>query len=246
MLQTLILQAIYKFETTPDSTRNYDHCMWKPGIKDRDNVAALDDAELMAALRAAPHSSSDELFSELFTRYHERVTSWCGRISRDRETANDLAQEVFLKAYRHLHSFRGESSVSTWLYAIARNHCLTALKRQSNDYVPLNLLHDSMLRDASAPEPDRAAEREELCRRMLRLMTRTLDPLEVRVMTLHYGHEVPLATITRQLALDNPSGAKAYIVNARRKLQAVIRRRGWSVVLAAPRDAECWRRTEAA
>jgi hypothetical protein len=57
---------------------------------------------------------------------------------------------------------------------------------------------------------------------------------------------VPLATITRQLALDNPSGAKAYIVNARRKLQAVIKRRGWNVVLAAPRDAEYWHKAAAA
>jgi len=52
-------------------------------------------------------------------------------------------------------------------------------------------------------------------------------------MTLHYGHDVPLATITRELALDNPSGAKAYIVNARRKLQGVLRRRGFKVVMAA-------------
>jgi hypothetical protein len=64
----------------------------------------------------------------------------------------------------------------------------------------------------------------------------------VRVMALHYGHEVPLAAITRQLSLDNPSGAKAYIVNARRKLQAVIRRRGLSVVLEPVRDADYWRR----
>ena len=83
-------------------------------------------------------------------------------------------------------------------------------------------------------------------RGMLRLMTRTLDPIEVRVMTLHYGHEVPLATITRQLALDNPSGAKAYIVNARRKLQAVIQRRGLSMVLKAQRGPEYWSQTEAA
>jgi len=45
----------------------------------------------------------------------------------------------------------------------------------------------------------------------------------VRVMALHYGHGLPFALITRQMMLTNPSGAKAYIVNARRKLKAVLR-----------------------
>ena len=212
-------------------------------MREKENAAALSDAELMAELRSAPSREiSDSLFAELFTRYRHRVMSWCYRISGDRESAHDLSQEVFLKAYRHLHSFRGDSSVSTWLYAVARNHCLTALQRHSTDDIPLDFARHSMLRDGCAPDPNVAAEREELCRRMLQLMTRTLDPIEVRVMTLHYGHEVPLAAITLQLALDNPSGAKAYIVNARRKLQAIIRRRGWDVVLAAPHDPEYCRR----
>jgi RNA polymerase sigma-70 factor (ECF subfamily) len=170
---------------------------------------------------------SELVFAEIFELYRSRVVAWCYRVSKNRDTANDLAQEVFLKAYRNRHSFRGDSSVSTWLYAIARNHCLTALRRHSHDLLPLDLVTHAGLRDAMAVDPDRAAEQGDTSRRLLRLMTRTLDPLEVRVMTLHYGHEVPLATITRQLALSNPSGAKAYIVNARRKLQAVLNRPNW-------------------
>ena len=44
-------------------------------------------------------------------------------------------------------------------------------------------------------------------------------------MTMHYAHSVPLAVITQDLRLKNPSGAKAYIVNSRRKLKAVLQRR---------------------
>jgi RNA polymerase sigma-70 factor (ECF subfamily) len=170
---------------------------------------------------------SELVFAEIFVLYRQRVVGWCYRITRNHDTATDLAQEVFLKAYRNRGSFRGDSSVSTWLYAIARNHCLTALKRHPHDNLPLDLVNHATLRDETAVEPDRAAEQDEASRRLLRLMTKTLDPLEVRVMALHYGHEVPLATITRQLSLSNPSGAKAYIVNARRKLQAVLNRPNW-------------------
>ena len=170
---------------------------------------------------------SEVVFAEIFERYHQSVVLWCYRVAKNHEAANDLAQEVFLKAYRHRDSFRGDSSVSTWLYAIARNHCLSALKRRSHDDLPLEPSHHATLRDETVVGPDRAAELGEESRRLLRLMTRTLDPLEVRVMTLHYGHEVSLAAITRQLSLGNPSGAKAYIVNARRKLNAAMKRRNW-------------------
>jgi RNA polymerase sigma-70 factor (ECF subfamily) len=170
---------------------------------------------------------SELVFAEIFEQYRLRVVAWCYRVSRNHDAANDLAQEVFLKAYRNRMAFRGDSSVSTWLYAIARNHCLTALKRNTHDDLPLDSIHQNALRDELAVNPDRAAEQGDAARRLLRLMTKTLDPLEVRVMTLHYGHEVPLAAITHQLSLSNPSGAKAYIVNGRRKMQAVLKRRKW-------------------
>jgi RNA polymerase sigma-70 factor (ECF subfamily) len=206
-------------------------------------AAVLSDDDLMDGLRSEPSGrAADMLFTEIFNRYQDRVRSWCYRISGNQETAYDLCQEVFVKAWRHLHSFRGESSLSTWLYAIARNHCLTSLKRHHHDDVPLDLTCHALLRDHGATDPDVAAEQGEQRRRLLQFITRTLEPMEVRVMALHYGHEVPLAAITRQLSLDNPSGAKAYIVNARRKLQAVIRRRGLSVVLEPVRDADYWRR----
>jgi len=68
-----------------------------------------------------------------------------------------------------------------------------------------------------------AMERVQSFQNMWRLIQATLKPMEVRVLALHYGHGLPLAIITRQMRLSNPSGAKAYIVNARRKLKAVLR-----------------------
>lgn len=186
------------------------------------------DEELMARLCAETDPAGAEAaFGEVFARYQPRVVSWCYQITGNRDSARDLSQEVFLKAWRHRHAFRGDSRLSTWLFAIARNHCLTALSKRKNEPVQMESALHSRVRDLSAVEPDRAAERGDLCLRLLRVMVGTLDPLEVQVMTLHYGHDVPLAVITRDLALDNPSGAKAYIVNARRKLGRTLQRRGW-------------------
>ena len=78
---------------------------------------------------------------------------------------------------------------------------------------------------AHGQEVHLAMERVQCFQNMWSLIHATLKPMEVRVLALHYGHGLPLAIITRQMRLSNPSGAKAYIVNARRKLKAVLRDR---------------------
>lgn len=65
-----------------------------------------------------------EAFEALVRRYQGWVFTLALRMLGDRGEAEDAAQEVFLKAYRGLKSFRGASRFSTWLYAIASNHCV--------------------------------------------------------------------------------------------------------------------------
>ena len=139
-----------------------------------------------------------------------------------------------MKAWRHRESFRGDSRLSTWLFAIARNHCFTEARKQGRRPVQIDADIRDCLPDRGRHDALLDLERRELSSRMLGLMRRTLEPMEVRVMTLHYGYDVPLASITRQLELTNPSGAKAYIVNARRKLHGAARRRGWESLLGRP------------
>jgi RNA polymerase sigma-70 factor (ECF subfamily) len=137
----------------------------------------------------------------------------------------DLAQEIFFKAHRHMHAFRGDAKLSTWLYTVTRNHCFSAIRKMAADPVEAGESVPLGLRDINAAQPDHDIERGQLSRLLWQMLDATLDPLEARIMILHYGYEMPLAAITRRLALSNPSGAKGYIVNARRKLSATIRRR---------------------
>jgi RNA polymerase sigma-70 factor (ECF subfamily) len=187
---------------------------------------ALTDEELMLVLRNVPPGRErDQLFGEIFRRYQPRVISWCYRLTRNKTCAVDLAQEIFFKADRHMHAFRGDAKLSTWLYTITRNHCFSSIRKKAADPIEIGESVPFGLRDLNAAEPDRDIERAQLNRRLWQILNAVLDPLEARVMVLHYGYEMPLAAITRKLALSNPSGAKAHIVNARRKLSAMIRRR---------------------
>lgn len=186
----------------------------------------LSDEELIAGYRADGGSAnSDACINELFTRYYSRVALWCYRFTDDREGAADLAQEIFTKVYRNLESFRGASRFSTWLYSIARNHCLNQLKARAARPEEVSEAEISDIADAKAEDPVDRLDRESSVAEVRALMAECLSETELKVMLLHYGEELPLATISRALNLTNLSGAKAYVVSARRKLATSIERR---------------------
>jgi len=192
-------------------------------VGSRNIGAHSDEALVFLLLSAVDQSTVDDLFNELFRRYQVRVTRWCYRVTRDQESVADLVQEVFLRAFRRLSTYRGNSRFSTWLYAITRNHCLNSLKKRQTEPVAAGEMMPDDFPGAHGKEVHLAMERDQSFRNMWSLIQATLTPMEVRVMALHYGHGLPFALITRQMMLTNPSGAKAYIVNARRKLKAVLR-----------------------
>jgi RNA polymerase sigma-70 factor (ECF subfamily) len=184
-------------------------------------LAALSDEELLAEYRRSSGTARDAVVEELFGRHYGRVARWCLRFTSDRESAADLAQDVFLKAHRHLATFRGSARFSTWLYSIVRNESLNRL-RGSGPVAE----DEEVLAQLASPEagPHELTERGDRSSRLKALLTTTLDRTECAVFTLHYGDEMPLDAITRLLRLENASGAKAYIVSARRKLARAARR----------------------
>lgn len=90
--------------------------------------------------------------------------------------------------------------------------------------------------DSRAMNAFSTVEDDQMFGMLRQAMSTTLNPLEAQVMTLHYVQDVPLGTITEMLGLANPSGAKAYVLKARRKLVWALRtRRTRRVGRAKPR-----------
>jgi len=187
----------------------------------------LSDEQLIERWRAGHASPTRTSFlDELFRRHRTRVAAWCYRLTGDVEFAADLAQDVFLKAFQSIDSFRSDSRFTTWLYSIARNHCLDRLRSQAAqpDEAGESTLED--IADARSEDFSAALESsqsEEVVRQLIR---ESLDETETKIITLHYVDELPLDAITRLVGLTNPSGAKAYIVSARRKLSRAFEK--WS------------------
>ncbi|MCB4756950.1 MAG: RNA polymerase sigma factor [Elusimicrobia bacterium] len=73
-------------------------------------------------------SGNQDAYGILVRRYHLKVMGFCLSILKNRTESDDAAQEIFLKAFKGLASFQGESAFSTWLYRIAYNHCMNVQK----------------------------------------------------------------------------------------------------------------------
>jgi len=187
--------------------------------------AELSDEAVIAIYRDSecPHAR-EQAADELFRRHHGRVARWCYRFTRDREAALDLAQEILLRAFRNVAGYRGDCRFSTWLYAITRNSCMSALHKRASEPVWSAKALTMEIPDPSANDIHAVVEREQSRRKSWDFIRHTLDHTETRVMLLHYGNELPLDAVSRMLGLTNKSGAKAYIVSARRKLTAALAR----------------------
>jgi RNA polymerase sigma-70 factor (ECF subfamily) len=97
-------------------------------------TAAMErDADLLAALRAGDRR---RVLEGLMERYRQKVLNLAVSIVRDPALAEDLSQTTFVKVWQALPKFDGRASLSTWLYTITRNTCLTAVERERR-VVPL-------------------------------------------------------------------------------------------------------------
>ena len=91
--------------------------------------ADLDDAQVVHAFL----DGQDRAFDELVSRYQARLLNFIYRTVGDRERAEDLVQEVFIRIYRHLHRFDQTKKFSTWAYTIASNLAKNELRNRSRN-----------------------------------------------------------------------------------------------------------------
>lgn len=157
--------------------------------------------------------------SELLERHQRSVYLWCFRYTRDHERAVELAQEVLVRAYRALPSFAGRSSFSSWLFAIARNRCITEATRSRLDIEPATELDEL---PSGLPDPQTVLENEQAAASVRDLLHKHLDETERTALWMSIEERLPVEEITRLLGLENATGARGLLQRARRKLRAAM------------------------
>jgi RNA polymerase sigma-70 factor (ECF subfamily) len=142
-----------------------------------------DDQELLAAVRAGDRAALERLLG----RHQAAVYRFGAKMCREEEDAKDVLQETLLAAARHLPEFRGASSVSTWLYTIARSFCIK--KRRTSKFAPAHLESLEAQGDAATEIADGArGPEEDAAGRQLRAVLddaiASLDPMYREVLVL--------------------------------------------------------------
>jgi RNA polymerase sigma-70 factor (ECF subfamily) len=118
------------------------------------------------------HRHGDPLaFEEIYQRHADMVYNLSWRLCGDREEAADLLQEIFLRVYRHLGKFRGRSSLKTWIYRVAVNHCRSRLGRRRPRELAVREAAWTRLADPG-PSPEEVAVASEAARRLERALQR--------------------------------------------------------------------------
>jgi RNA polymerase sigma-70 factor, ECF subfamily len=186
-------------------------------------TAELDDLTLVRRAQADDIAAYDELVR----RYQERIFATVYHMTSNHEDANDLAQETFIKAYRVLKSFKGDSSFYTWVYRIAVNKTINFLKQRKNrvnlslNDLDLNAEHDpDLVALISEKTPNRALSLSEL-QEKLNVAMQKLSETHRWVVTLHDIQGLPHDEIARILNC-NVGTVRSRLFYARQQLQGQL------------------------
>lgn len=199
--------------------------MESPVARPAPATQAPDDSQDRELVRRAKAGDLDA-FDELVVRYQERIYSLVYHMTSNHEDAHDLAQEAFVKAWKALRNFKGDSSFYTWVYRIAVNHTLNHLKTRRNrtQHLSLNDLDFNAENDpdlvqlVSNKTPRREVNLRELGERLNEAMQK-LSEEHRTVVTLHDIQGMPHDEIAGILEC-NPGTVRSRLFYARQQLQA--------------------------
>jgi len=147
--------------------------------------------------------------SELFRRHYSSCLRVAYRILHSEEESRDAVQSAFLSAFRHLHSFRGDSSFKTWLGRIVVNQCCMHLRQpeQRLSWVDLDSLYESGLEDklaSPALTPEKLTLHGEIRAAVADGVSRLPEPLR-EVFSLYTGAGLSLKEVAGALGLTLPA-----------------------------------------
>ena len=157
-------------------------------------------------------------YAELVNRYQAYVFTLVLRMIKSREDAEEIAQDVFVKAYRSLADFRGESKFSTWLYTIANTTSITFLRKKKLDVHSLD--NEKVFEVADSKDSGLRANLVEQKSRvnMVNEAIAMLSPDDAEIITLFYKAEQNLEEISRILRLE-ANTVKVRLHRARTRLK---------------------------
>lgn len=174
----------------------------------------INDSQLISQVKAG----KVDAFKSLVERHQDYVFTLCYRVLGNREDAEEVTQDSFVKAFNGLSSFQGQAKFTTWIYRIAMN---TAISYRRKKRLPLETLEDFKKIDKG--EISNMVEYQKLeQKKFLQIALNTLLPDDTSVLTLFYFKELSLEEMSEITGI-NVSTLKVKLYRARKRLAIALK-----------------------
>jgi RNA polymerase sigma factor (sigma-70 family) len=157
-------------------------------------------------------------FAVLVEKYQNYVFTLVLRYTENREDAEEIAQDVFVKVYRSLADFRGDSKFSTWLFTITRTTCLSFLRKKKLETLSLDNERTGIQAENKESSFSANLVEQKSKHAMLNLAIAMLSPDDAQVLNLFYKGDQTLEEIGRIMGLE-PNTVKVKLHRARQRLK---------------------------
>jgi len=185
-------------------------------MKDQDHKA-LSDHEILHRIQ---QGKENKLFSILYDRYYGKVLNRCYSLVRNRTHAEELAEDIFAKAYEKLSTFQERSSFSSWLYTLTYNHCIDYLRQKKRMHYP-NWSSENQIPDImdEEEEPD-----QEINFSHLLVILEEIHPEEKAILLMKYQEQLSMREIGNILRISEDA-AKMRLKRARTRVKYLYAQR---------------------
>lgn len=162
-------------------------------------------------------AGQSQYYSYIVERYQDIVFSIALKVLRNREDAEEMAQETFIKAYKSLNSFKGTAKFSTWLYRITYNNCISELRKKK---IHFSSTDEIEIKD-EAQELNLDGISEENRAKVIKDALSKLPEEEYTLVLLYYFEEQSIEDISQIRGLSE-SNTKVKLFRARKKLYTIL------------------------
>ena len=181
-------------------------------------MTATNDQDLIANIL----DGDTNAFTVLVNRYKDLVFSLALKMLKNREEAEEISQDAFIKVYKSLHKFKGDSKFSTWIYKVVYNSCLDRLKQYKKNYalVPIDEFNENQVKtldnafDALVSQDRKNA---------IQACLNKLPSEDSFLLTLYYFEEQSLEEISKIVGLTS-NNVKVKLFRSRKKLATILKK----------------------
>jgi RNA polymerase sigma-70 factor (ECF subfamily) len=180
--------------------------------------ALSSDEELVDSYR----TGKKECLGTLYERYYKKVYHKCLSYTKNPDSAFDLSQDILLKAFGKISTFRGNSSFSTWLFVITTNHCIAYLRKTKNIYFD-NIDSYLFLQDENQDFEERILY--EYKEQSLMAELGNISELERKMLILKYQNNYSITELQKEFNMK-ASAVKMRLLRAKQKMEQKLNKLG--------------------